>query len=1664
MNPRTRRNLVLALLIGVLLPLYGTADAPVPIPPASDATCCNLAGAYTSALFPGGNGDEGFFGLPVGVPANALILLDNSGSMMELPNNLTITTPPAEDTGTCAGTSLDAVAGTAEVNDHTPPYDNGTTNTFVVDAPPWGLSTCSTNGDTCLFAPDRYYKATYPSSTGGTVDGRDRGWTSSSAPSFATGNSNTQHICYGAPSNCQTCLDTKGYYIWVASSGWPRRHLYFKGSFLNRNPPKFVTARKVVKDLLAIDATLPDESASVRFGLAVFTSGDYSSRQNGLDAEDGAQLVVPLGPNCDNSASGFQNSNTTVATAYKAARQAIVNAINDPTKVNFNSWTPLGESLFNIGQYFSDTRGTTSIINASGPAYDYMFGTQWTRASFYETAAGTANASWVSSGRQASVCWHCQQSSAIIITDGEPTNDSNVPRYWSVSSHTMGPTPGTAATSANNDFRNWTYSGLTVPCSPANSTECRNYILQKVAYFLNHNDIRKDLSNEKQIQNVVTYAISFGIKPTDDGNRRALSLLAKAAELGGGQFFNTSSGEELEMALRSAVGDTIARATSFSVANTNTLQTGNNNQLFLARFRKMAGVFWEGHLHRFRVFNEYVQGCDSKKLQADQPTAKCKMPNGSEKDLPANLNEDVYASGKAICDGLFILDKECNVVAEDKNGTFRKATLDSSTKTFKADESAPLAVPFWDAGENLSYETFPAAHPDAAKAGKANAAYRTADEHDAKKRVIYTVLDADGDGKFTAADGRTEFEAKNAAAIAPLLELNGNVTIGAQGVNFCLHLLERTGMCGDSPLPACPVPDANNQVAAASIQTCAEQVIHFVRGWDVLDHDGDGCAGPGNPSNDASCPGATLQTDGVTMAGGQDGEERIRGLDASGNEWDAREVDEFWKLGDIFHSAPVMVRPPVHEVLCDLALDNQCVSTLHSPKGFSTTVQTPVDYDIDGDGEIELGENAYEAYRQAHADRRQIVLVGANDGMLHAFDAGEVDSSEEPDALGTYPYTVGDGAELWAFIPPDLLPKLKLMLTEHHYFVDGNTMVRDVWNDDDKDGKKDPGEFRTMAVLSERAGGTQYVGLDVTDPTDPKFRWSFPENCTIDQSIIGQSWSGFAPRPPPIGPVKHRVRSGYADPKSRGFEERWIVVVNGGYDPTLTRGRGIWMLDVWTGQVVWRFTDDDLKDQIDADASMWSVPAAVGMLDVGDADEAILDGDGFFDTATWGDMGGQLFVARFQTVGTLNATTKRIDNWWAARAFEEQRQTTDAQFFQGRSEFFHMTANVVDLDTGFVHSYLGSGNREHLLQTGAACGPGNILGCCQAGCNAEMFTKYNYGGCNVVNHVKCSSGKMVQYKSKGADTTCDESYACGKMEANIQLHLQCGTAGNPADIIAHLNCDHDGNCVAREDVKDGKPVKIEKLTAPNWHNRFYGIWSFGGSDRLFGSQTTAQTFDVNRFTDVDYSGTCAGTPGDTCTLVNTTQANVNSAGGITCASGTTCSATGYDPGWYYEYGRRCPSGTCEDSPPWLDEKTASGATVLAGCVDWNSFRPRSTTAPSDPCSNVDTSAARNYTYLADFITGAPSPSCGFEYADSSGKKSYVRARPRTTIAPPPDPTQLVAVGMDGEVKYLAAQIEPGGTPSTTALGETRELMTPAYWLEVNRELHVCRHVDNAQCR
>lgn len=103
----------------------------------------------------------------------------------------------------------------------------------------------------------------------------------------------------------------------------------------------------------------------------------------------------------------------------------------------------------------------------------------------------------------------------------------------------------------------------------------------------------------------------------------------------------------------------------------------------------------------------------------------------------------------------------------------------------------------------------------------------------------------------------------------------------------------------------------------------------------------------------------------------------------------------------------------------------------------------------------------YSTYRNAQRDRRGVVYVGANDGMLHAFD------------------TTNSGRELFAYIPGAVVKNLRNLASQtydqsHKYFVDGAPNMGDAYLD---------GQWRTVVVGGLNRGGQAIYALDVTNPT-----------------------------------------------------------------------------------------------------------------------------------------------------------------------------------------------------------------------------------------------------------------------------------------------------------------------------------------------------------------------------------------------------------------------------------------------------------------------------------------------------------------------------------------------------------------------------------------------------
>ncbi len=763
-----------------------------------------------------------------------------------------------------------------------------------------------------------------------------------------------------------------------------------------------------------------------------------------------------------------------------------------------------------------------------------------------------------------------------------------------------------------------------------------------------------------------------------------------------------------------------------------------------------------------------------------------------------------------------------------------------------------------------------------------------------------------------------------------------------------------------------------------------------------------------------------------------------RGADALNSDPSLRDNDRPFLLGDIFHSSPVNVDPPMPKSFCGFS--SQCLSAL-----FSGATPQENTYSTPDSSQV----LAYDKYEYEAGNRDKLVLVGSNDGMLHAFLNGT--STNAVDSFtGQRKYDNGTGEELWAFVPPDMLPKLRPNLGKHAYFVDGTAMVRDVWIDgaggQPADGKKQWQEYRTVAVVGTGRGGVHRFALDLTrvlglEPGDTAslvpnqagdFLWMWPQPCDPLALQVGESFTNFAPRAPPIGPVAlteeadQALRDLYGQGGSPGqgpwmidntrARERWVVALNGGFDEHMLRGRGMAIVDIRSGHTVWSFFNGDGQSR--SENLRYPIGAGISMLDIGRASDPSADADYLWDSATVGDYGGQLWMVRLWKPGTWNAAKKQVDNWFAARAFRVANlagKTADEEAM--RAPFSYMTLNSLQPDTGFLRTFVGTGDRENLLEKGTACRLSNPRGCAVQGCAVNNTLTVQRGGSTL--YTTNASFQDYHYAS-GSSTTGTGGNSCAGAQVTLSWNNDAAHGcSNGNDGSIQYTCDGDSTTWSCRETTDTWTALNYVQDAQPYPQRFYGVWTYGGTDptRAFNSDSEATTYDSHLFTDAD--------------LVNVSQ--FDSTGQVVAASQQSAAPAG--KGWYVEY-----------AVP--NERTGTTGTLQSGCVLWSSFEPSG--AASAVCSTTGTNVAR--LYQANFATGVAN--CAVSFYDKAQDK-WARYTKSNTVAAPAEPAMQVSIG-GGEIVLGATQQGPG-QQATTQIQKSDEGVKSLYQLELDPRGHTCRH-------
>ncbi len=326
--------------------------------------------------------------------------------------------------------------------------------------------------------------------------------------------------------------------------------------------------------------------------------------------------------------------------------------------------------------------------------------------------------------------------------------------------------------------------------------------------------------------------------------------------------------------------------------------------------------------------------------------------------------------------------------------------------------------------------------------------------------------------------------------------------------------------------------------------------------------------------------------------------------DAAGLIQFVRGFDRYWKLGDINHSTPAVVGPP--------------------------------------DADPSLMGDDYDVFKKSLSSRKKVVYVGANDGMLHCFDASA-------------------GEELWAYIPYNLLPKLKEMWPvdaakgiryfARRTYVDSSPAVSDVYIN---------GQWRTVLVCGQGEGNGEkpdgspstrnnnyyfYFALDITDPENPHPLWETAGNLLSIRDrgryyyyfTNGQTWS-----------VPHIAKVKLAEGPS------WVAFVGSGYAHPNDSGYAAYIgntfaaIKIADGSIVWsdRITDIDSSRRQNSDNPFpniyVSLPGSPNGADfIRDANSL-----GFVDYVYIGDLDGRMW--------RLDVTSGNSNRWSMTEIYRDR--------------------------------------------------------------------------------------------------------------------------------------------------------------------------------------------------------------------------------------------------------------------------------------------------------------------------------------------------------------------------------------------------------------------------
>lgn len=313
-------------------------------------------------------------------------------------------------------------------------------------------------------------------------------------------------------------------------------------------------------------------------------------------------------------------------------------------------------------------------------------------------------------------------------------------------------------------------------------------------------------------------------------------------------------------------------------------------------------------------------------------------------------------------------------------------------------------------------------------------------------------------------------------------------------------------------------------------------------------------------------PDTTLVTE-TNVAAGQARLRYLRGdpaeeANTSGFNFRARTTS---KLGDIASSAPLYVGKTLFKYSDTIqAVDpvNPTTAEKHSVFGDSTISRTP------------------------------IIYVGANDGMLHGFNAN-------------------NGTELLAYVPNSVFKNLNRLPSasyQHRFYVDGSPVHGDVFYG---------GSWKTVLVGGLNAGGQGIYALNITNPANftegnasSVVLWEFSDTSDSGDDN-GDGFPDYELGYTFSEPIIQRVRTSATTTK-------WAAIFGNGYNNTVDDGAYsrtgyafLYIVDIETGNLI---------KKISTKTGSVGIPNGLGTPSIVD-----WDGDQIVDYVYAGDLQGNLW-------------------------------------------------------------------------------------------------------------------------------------------------------------------------------------------------------------------------------------------------------------------------------------------------------------------------------------------------------------------------------------------------------------------------------------------------------